>query len=149
ERALDHAEERMARALVIEGRPGLFGAGLDMKALPMLHPTARRAFIRDFGRLVLRLFQFPRPVVTAIDGHAVAGGLLLALACDLRLASEGDYNIGFRAVTQGLALPSFAVEVARAQLPPQTHTRCIGFGEVFSPLRALELTLVDRLVPPG
>jgi enoyl-CoA hydratase len=149
EQALDRAEEKLARALVIEGRPGLFGAGLDLKLLPVLHPTQRRAFIRDFGRMVLRLYQFPRPVIASIEGHAVAGAALLALSCDVRLAVRGDYKIGLQGVAVGLPLPAFALEVARMQLPVHVHTRCIAFGESFGPERALELCIVDRLVAGG
>jgi enoyl-CoA hydratase len=146
--ALDCAEKERARAVVLEGRPGMFCAGLDLKFLPKLDGTGRRAFARDLSRLLLRLFQFHRPVVAAITGDALGGGALLALSCDVRLAAAGDYGIGIRAVSVELDLPTFAVEMAKAQLAPQAQTHLIVFGEVVPPGRALELGLVDRVVPP-
>jgi enoyl-CoA hydratase len=144
--ALDQAEKERARAVVLEGRPGTFSAGLDLKYLPELDATGRRTFARDLSRLMLRLFQFPRPVVAAMTGHALGGGALVALACDVRFAAAGEYGIGIRAVSAGFYLPTYAVELAKAQLPPQAQMQLIAFGEVVPPQRALELSLVDRVV---
>jgi enoyl-CoA hydratase len=146
--ALDHAEQALARAVVLEGRPGVFCSGITPRLLARLDPISRRHFVRELGRLVLRLYQFPRPVVAAVTGHATAGGAILALAADIRIAARGPFQIGIGDGVVGALLPGFALELARAQVPCHAHTRWIGFGELVDPDTARQMWLVDRIVPP-
>jgi enoyl-CoA hydratase len=114
--ALGELEASDARALVLAGRPGYFSAGLDYKTLPTLTTAERSRVLSLLGFMLLRLLTFPRPVVAAVTGHALAGGALLALASDVRVGPEGDYRFGITEVAIGLAMPTFGVEVARASL---------------------------------
>src|SRR5712692_1224282 len=70
------------RALVLTGTGRFFSAGLDLKAVPSYGPEEQRALIMAVNRLIYRLYAFPRPTVAAVNGHAVAGGLVTVLACD-------------------------------------------------------------------
>lgn len=147
--ALDRAEERGARALVLEGCEGVFSSGVDYRALVEFPAHGRREFAREYRRLLLRVFRFPRPTVAAVTGHAIGGGALLALACDVRWGARGRFQFGFREVTLGLPTPTFAVEIVCSQLVATHHARCLAFGDLLPPLEARRAGLVQRLVQPG
>lgn len=144
--ALDVAEAD-AGAVLIEGREGRFCAGLDLKVLPTLGRDGLIAFVRDYQRLMLRLFLFPRPVICAIGGHAIAGGAVLALASDLRIMAEGTFHIGLREVAIGIPLPTFGCELVKATMPPTSWTGAVLRGELYVPSVAHSHGMVDRVVP--
>jgi enoyl-CoA hydratase len=144
--ALD-AAERDAGAVLFEGRAGRFCAGLDLKVLPTLGRDGLIAFVRSYQELMLRLFLFPRPVVAAVGGHAIAGGAILALASDFRVMAEGAFQIGLREVAIGIPLPTFGCELAKATMPPTSWTGAVLRGELYTPDVALARGMVDRVVP--
>src|SRR5438477_10858113 len=77
-----------ARAVVLVGQGNTFSAGLDLPALVGLDLPVMRGFMDRFDKLMLRLFELPLPVVAAINGHAIAGGCVLALQADVRIAAD-------------------------------------------------------------
>lgn len=143
--ALDEVEKVAQSAVVIEGRDGRFSGGLDLKVLPTFAREQLKDFVRRYQRLMLRVFLFPRPVVSAITGHAIAGGCILPMAGDVRVMAEGDFTIGLREVAIGLPLPTFGCELAKAVLPPTSWTRAVLRGELFSPHQAMEMGMVDEV----
>jgi enoyl-CoA hydratase len=140
---LDRAERERPGALVITGRSGTFSAGLNLKVLPTLTPEALSTTLVAFGRTFLRVFTFPIPTVAAVSGHAIAGGAMLAFACDLRWMAEGPFRLHLNEVAIGLALPSWAIAVAQAAIPPRWHTEAILHARAYSPEEALERRIVD------
>lgn len=144
--ALDRAEAE-ARAVVITGREGFFSAGLDLKTLPGLPADAKRAVVFRFARAMLRLYACQLPVLVGMQGHCLAGGCVLSLTADRRIAAEGDYKIGLNEVQIGLPLPTFVIEMARDVLTPVGLRQAVGEGAVYGPERALQVGLVDEVVP--
>ena len=102
---LGEIERAPPKALVLTGSGSAFSAGLDLKTVPTYGPDQRRALVLSINRMVRRLYGFPRPVVAAINGHAMAGGLVLALACDLRIAAAGPSKIALSEVSVGIPFP--------------------------------------------
>jgi enoyl-CoA hydratase len=88
--ALDEVERGPARSIVLAGRPGFFSGGLDLKLLPTLPPDRMREVSLAFVALVERVFLFPKPVVAASSGHALAGGFMLYCAADVRVALDDE-----------------------------------------------------------
>src|SRR5262245_8679212 len=76
-------------AIVLTGAPGIFSAGIDTREVPAYTPRRRAEMLRAVNRMIFELYALPKPVVAAVSGHALGGGLVLALACDLRLAARG------------------------------------------------------------
>ena len=91
----------------------------------------------------------PVPTVAAVNGHAIAGGMVLALACDYRICVEGDVTLGLTEVRVGVPFPVAAIEVARGALSPAAARTLVQFGETVGPARALELDAMDELAPAG
>ncbi len=104
-------------ALVLSGREGFFSAGVDLKEVPRYGAEEQRRSVQGINEMALTAYALPCPVVGAITGHAIAGGLVLALCTDIRLAStSGKY--GLTEVKVGVPYPQAAIGVVRAELAP-------------------------------
>lgn len=143
-----YAEELRAHAdepILIYGEGKAFSAGLDLKALADGNP---RAVTDEIERFVRELFMHPAPTVAAVNGHAVAGGCLLAQACDLRLVTdEPRIKIGMTGVAVGITYPPTVLRVLRHRLPRHTIERILLEADRHDPAGALALGLVDEVVP--
>lgn len=147
--ALDAAaSDDTVGAVLIEGRPGMLSAGLDLRTLPTLSRAELVRVLNRFRDAMVRLVGFPKPVVVAATGHALAGGAILLLAGDHRLAVRGRFKVGLTEVSVGLPLPTFAVALGRERLPPASHVPALVAGRAFDPEGALAHGLVDELVDP-
>jgi enoyl-CoA hydratase len=145
--ALDCAEAEAPGAVVITGRAGAFSAGLNLKVLPTLPPDELRTTMLAFGRTMLRVFTFPVPTVAAVSGHAIAGGAMLAFACDLRHMVDGPFRLHLNETAIGLALPTWAITIAQSAVPRRWHTEALLHARAYSPGEALERGLVDGVAP--
>ena len=141
------AEESGARAIVLTGYERFFSAGLDLPALIELDRSGMERFMRVFADTMLGVFTCPLPVVAAINGHAIAGGCVLALQADRRIMADGPYRIGLNEVQLGIGLPADVIETARAQLSSANLARVLLEGALSLPAEALALGLVDAVVP--
>jgi enoyl-CoA hydratase len=137
------------RAVVLAGEEGCFSAGLDLKVLPSYDRAQQRELLLTFGRALLRLYGFPRPVVGAIDGHAIAGGFILAIACDYRIGGRGKYEFGLTEVRVGVPFPIAPLELVRAELGRETTRRLVLTARTAGPEEALGWGALDELHPVG
>jgi enoyl-CoA hydratase len=140
--------ERGARAVVLTGDGRTFSAGLALPTLIDLDRAGMRAFIGSFARAMQRVFTCPLPVVAAIDGHAIAGGCVLALQADVRYLAEGKARIGLNEVQLGIGLPAAVLEPLKLVVPAPSLLPIALLGELVDPERARALGLVDALFPP-
>ena len=134
-------------ALVLAGRPGFFSAGLDLKAVPGYGPAEQRRLVDGINRMALGAYALPCPVVCAITGHAIAGGFVLAVCGDHRVAStEGRY--GLTEVKVGVPYPQAAIGVVRAELPaPAARVLALG-NRLVDAAECLRLGAFDETVAP-
>jgi enoyl-CoA hydratase len=144
--ALDDSEASDVRAVVIKGRHKFFSAGLDIRSLPSLAPLDRQAVIERYATLMVRLARFPKPVVAAVDGHAMAGGAIVLLACDRRISSAGGWRIGLTEMSIGVPLPDLALSLARLHLRPQCLQEALLEGRAYSPEEACLAGFVQEVV---
>lgn len=128
--------------------PGIFSAGWDLPELISMDRKAFEAFVLAYCDLVRQLFVYPRPVVAALPGHAIAGGLILAAAADERIAASGRGELGLSEVLLGVPVPACLLEVFRHAIGPRATERLASTGENLSVERALAAGLIDRVVPP-
>ena len=132
-------------AVVIVGRDGFFSAGVDLKAVPQLDDAGQRAMVEGINRIFLDWYSFPRPVVCAVNGHAIAGGMILALCGDYRVCARGDGKFGLTEVKVDVGYPVVAMAIVRAELTPASARVLALGGELIGPEAARELRLVDEL----
>ena len=138
-----------ARAAVITGYEGFFSAGLDLPSLDALGEEQMGSFVLAFSRTMLRVFELPLPVVAAVNGHAIAGGCVLALQADVRIGADRDARIGLNETQLGIGLPVAVVETLRWQVPGSSLAPLALEGRLVSPRAALQLGLLHELVPEG
>lgn len=96
---------------------------------------------------VLAWLSLPRPTVAAINGHAIAGGCVLALACDVRIAVESATTIGMNEVQVGIPFPAVPLAVTRHALAPDRLREILLMGALYGPRDALDRGLVDAVAP--
>lgn len=147
-RALDDVKKSDAGAVVLIGRDGFFSAGLNLKVLPTLAPEGLMKVLEQFFVVVgEQLTSFGLPVVAAISGHAIAGGAIIAMACDVRIVADGPYKLGLNEVPGGIALPQFAVELMRASVDARHLVKMTMHGVMVNPQQAVDIGFAEEVVP--
>jgi enoyl-CoA hydratase/carnithine racemase len=132
-------------AVVFTGAGSFFSFGFDVPELLTYSREAFRQFLLDFTSLYTKLFLFPKPLVGALNGHAVAGGCMLATACDRRIMASGKGKISLNEVTFGASVFAGSVMMLIACAGQRNAEEVLGTGAMYSAERALELGLVDRV----
>ena len=146
EQALGDVDDPKAYAVVLSGKPTVFCGGLDLKEADGFDRPALCDFVDLFESLFLQLFAFRAPVIAAMRGPAIAGGAVLALACDERVAPlTGNFEMGLNEVTLGLPFPSAALEIARFSVSKESHVDVLMRGLRFDRAESLQRALVDEL----
>jgi enoyl-CoA hydratase len=137
-----------AGAVVLTGTGSIFSAGVDLCRVLDGGAAYVERFLPGLERAIRALFAFPRPVVAAVNGHAIAGGCILAQACDYRLMARGGGRIGVPELLVGVPFPALALEVVRFAVSPARLQEIVYLGRTYAPDEALERGLVDELVEP-
>lgn len=153
--ALDETLGTDAPAVVLTGAGSIFSAGVDLFRVVDGGEGYVERFLPALSNTLRQLFAFPRPVVAAVNGHAIAGGCILASACDLKVMAEADPEtgkggkIGVPELRVGVPFPTVALEILRFAVPGQHLQELAYVGRTFSPDDALARGLVDELVAPS
>jgi enoyl-CoA hydratase len=135
-------------AVILTGTGSIFSAGVDLIRLTREGADYVRHFLPRLSRSLRALFTFPKPVIAAVNGHAIAGGCVIALACDIRLMAEGRGTIGVPELLVGVPFPTVPLEIVRFAIPRQKLQSLIYTGRTLSAADALAAGLVDELVGP-
>jgi enoyl-CoA hydratase len=136
-------------AVVLAGGPRFFSAGIDVKLVVTYTEAQRQQMVEAVEALVGGWYHEPRPVVTAVTGHAAGGGLILAMCGDHRVcADDPAVKLSLPEVRIGIPFPTAPMEVVRRELSPAAARRLALIGETIGPQEALRLGVVDELVPP-
>lgn len=139
------AAERPA-GLVLAGAGGVFSAGVDTRAFAAYSGGERAEMVWAITRTIHRLYGLSFPTVAAVGGHALGGGLVMALACDLRIAADAaDAKLGLTEARAGIPFPAGPLEVIRAELPPSLLRRLTLSSTVLAPAELHALGVVDAL----
>jgi len=135
-------------AVVVTGREGFFSAGVDLKLVPTWTPDEQRAMVSGINSLVTGWYCFPRPVVAAVTGHAIAGGMVIALCADYRVAAT-EGKLGLTELRAGVPYPVGAIHLVRAELAAPAARALALRAHLIEPEEGLRLGLVDELTSPA
>jgi len=136
-----------ARGIVLaSSSPGIFSAGWDLPLIVDFDRKAMEEFVGAYCDLVRQLFVMGPPVVAALPGHAIAGGLIVAMAADERIAAQGKGKFGLSEVVLGVSVPQCLMEPFRHVVGPRAMERLAATGENVGVEQALAVGLVDRAV---
>jgi enoyl-CoA hydratase len=135
-----------AKAVVLTGQGRMFSAGVDLVRLSAGGADYVRRFLPALHRLYDAVFFFPKPVVAAVNGHAIAGGCVLECCADKRIAAKDGGRIGVTELLVGVPFPPLAFEVMQFATPPRYLADGMYSGATFAPDMALARGLIDEVV---
>jgi enoyl-CoA hydratase len=139
-------QDASVRSVILTGEGKSFCAGVDLKAVPDFDEADQRRMVHALNSAFYNVYSCPIPVVGAINGHAIAGGLVLALCCDWRIAVNTPFLVGLTEVRVGVPYPVAAMEVTRQELRPDVARRLVLFGQNMPSAAAVEAGLFDEAV---
>ncbi len=139
-------DARDAGAVIITGTGTIFSAGVDLVRLTNEGAPYVAKFVPALVSMLRTLFTFPRPVVSAINGHAIAGGCVIAAASDARVMAAGNGRIGVPELLVGVPMPSMVVEVCRFAFPSPLLQTLIYRGITVRAEEALAKGMIDEVV---
>ncbi len=138
-----------AKAIVLTGQEKVFSAGVDLIRLTQGGADYIRQFLPVLHKLCEAAFFHPKPVVAAINGHAIAGGCVLACCADRRIMARGSGRIGITELLVGLPFPSLAFEIVRSAVPGCYLTEVTYSGATYDTDAALERGWIDEVAEPA
>lgn len=147
--AIARARDDGAGALVIWGREGMFSGGIDLAVLRATDPDARFASLSGIAHTLLAVWTAALPTIAAVTGHAIAGGAILSLACDRRIAVRGSSKVGVNETQLGMVLPTWAAAIVESAVRYESRTPVMMEGRLFDPDGALAAGLVHEVADPG
>ena len=139
-------QARSVRSVVLTGQGKSFCAGVDLKTVPNFDEAHQRRMVDALNRAFYAVYSCPVPVVGAINGHAIAGGLVLALCCDWRIAVKTEFLTGLTEVRVGVPYPVGAIEVVRQELRPDVARQLVLFGHNITAAAAVAAGVFDEMV---
>jgi enoyl-CoA hydratase len=142
------ASDPAVGAVVLTGTGACFSAGLDLKAVPAYKPDELRRMILTINRFCRIVYAFPKPLVTAVDGHAIGGGLVIALTGDYRIVTANECKLGFAEGRAGIPFPAGPMEIVKAELRPDVARRLALTCRNIGPEEALRCGLFDEIAEP-
>src|SRR6202042_707140 len=144
---LDRLRDAAGAPVLLRGAGDSFSAGLNLREVAALDERGMERFLRQLEECFAALYLYPGPTVACINGHAIAGGCVLALCCDHRVASSApEIKIGLNEVALGLRFPPRTLAIVRDRVPRRHRAEVFLGAGLFSPARALDLGLLDEVV---
>jgi enoyl-CoA hydratase len=143
---LARLDEAAGDPVRFSGAGDALSAGLDLKEIASLDPAAMTRFVELVDDVMARIFDYPGPTVACVNGHAIAGGCVVTLCCDLRVMTTDDRaRIGLNEVALGLVFPPKIFRIAQSRVPPRSVHEVLLRGALHGPNDAVRLGLVDEL----
>lgn len=143
--ALDPA----VKAVIVTGSGSSFSAGVDLFRLIKEGPDYGRRFLPVLDDFLRAVLTFPRPVIAAINGHAIAGGCILAAACDHRIMTEGNGRIGIPELAVGVPFPALPLQIMSARVADGPLRDLVFSGRTVQIDEAKTMGLIDEKCPSG
>lgn len=132
--------------VLLTGKAGAFSAGLDLREVASLDEQAMRGFLVLLERCMTALYLYPGPTVAFVNGHAIAGGSILALCCDRSVViDDPKVRVGLNEVALGVRFPPRILSIVKQQIPGATIDEVILGASLFAPADAVRVGLVDEL----
>ena len=145
---LARLEQADTPAVVLTGTGTVFSAGVELRRLTDGGRDYIKAFLPLMGEAFFKTFTFPKPLIAAVNGHAIAGGCILACACDYRVMADGKGRIGTPELSVGVPFPSVALEILRLVVPANRLQAVVYRGLTCAPGEALANGFADELAAP-
>ncbi|MFQ5628692.1 MAG: enoyl-CoA hydratase/isomerase family protein [bacterium] len=149
--AIDSAnnDDEVKAVILKSASEKFFSAGADIKAFTANDTAANMEMVRTAHAALAKMADSPKVFIAAINGHALGGGLEIALACDLRFAAEGEYRLGLPEVTLGLLPGNGGTQRLPRLIGTNKALELMLTGATFLPADALAYGIVNKIFPAG
>lgn len=141
----DLATDNQVKSIIFTGSGKFFSFGFDVPELLSYPKNDFIRYLEKFTSLYTALFCFPKPVVAALNGHTIAGGCMLATACDFRLMVTGKARISLNEITFGAPVPAGTLEMLKYCVGSRNAQSIVYSGAMYSGEEAFQLGLVDQV----
>jgi enoyl-CoA hydratase/carnithine racemase len=132
--------------VLLVGEGDSFSAGLNLKEVVTFDAASMENFLRKIDTLAETLYTYPGPTVALVNGHAIAGGCVLAICCDYRVArADPRARIGLNELAIGAVFPPRIFAIVRQRLPHRQLNRILLGAELYLPEEALALGMIDEV----
>jgi enoyl-CoA hydratase len=146
---LKAAMDPAVKAVIVTGSGSSFSAGVDLFRVLKDGPEYGRRFLPLLDEFLRATLTFPKPLVAAVNGHAIAGGCILAAACDHRIMVEGNGRIGIPELAVGVPFPALPLQIMAARVSDGPLRDLVFTGRTVQVDEAKTLGLVDEKCPAG
>jgi enoyl-CoA hydratase len=146
---LKAALDPSVKAVIVTGTDSAFSAGVDLFRVLKDGPEYGRRFLPVLDEFLRATLTFPKPVVAAINGHAIAGGCILAAACDHRIMTEGAGRIGIPELAVGVPFPALPLQIMAARIADGPLRDLVYTGRTVQIDEAKAIGLIDEKCPAG
>jgi len=135
-------------SLIITGKPGMFSGGFDLKIIGSGDAEATAGMVKTGFKLLARLYSFPRPVIVACSGHAVALGAFVLCCGDYRVAANGKFIVQANETRNNMSVPTPILELSKSRIAKTHWYRAILNAEAYPVEKAIEPGYLDEVVEP-
>lgn len=142
------AKDESVKGIVLTGAGKFFSFGFDIPEFLSYGKTAFIEYLKGFTDFYSELFLFPKPVIAGINGHSIAGGCMIATACDIRIMASGKGKISLNEITFGASVFSGCAAMLRHLVGGSNAEKILYSGQMYQPEEARHLGLVDEVVSP-
>ncbi len=141
----DLESDQGTKSVLLTGQGTFFSFGFDIPEFLSYSKDDFTRYITKFTNLYTYMFLFPKPVIVALNGHTVAGGSMLATACDYRIMASGNEKISLNEITFGSSVLAGSVEMLKYCTGQKNAQTILCSGDMYSASEALQLGLIDRI----
>ena len=146
---MDAAKDPAVKAVILTGSGSSFSAGVDLFRVVKDGPDYGRRFLPVLDDLLRAALTLPKPLIAAVNGHAIAGGCILAAACDHRIMTEGNGRIGIPELAVGVPFPAFPMQIMAARVADGALRDLVYSGRTVLVDEAKAMGLIDEKCPSG
>lgn len=131
--------------VILTGEGSFFSFGFDVPEFMSYPKSSFESYVNNYSELIKEIFMFPKPVIAALNGHAIAGGCVLTLACDYRVMISPKAKIALNEMTFGSSLFSCVTETLQYAVGYTNSEKIVYSGKMHSAQEALSLGLIDQI----
>jgi enoyl-CoA hydratase len=133
-------------SILIQGKEGMFSAGFDLKVMQGGDTEAMSKMAAGGFKLLARVYSFPRPVVVACSGHAIALGAFLLCCADYRVGAKGEYIVQANEVRNNMSIPTPILEISKSRISKAHWYRAILNAEAYNIEDSIEAGYLDEVI---
>jgi Delta3-Delta2-enoyl-CoA isomerase len=137
--------DETVRAVILTGQGKFFTFGFDIPEFLSYSKETFSRYLRKFSRLITYMFTYPKPIIAALNGHTIAGGCMLACACDCRLMVAGKARISLNEINFGSSVFAGSIAMLKYWVGEKNAQEVLYSGKMYSAEEAAKLGLVNRV----